>query len=172
MLIAVGMNGLIYIQTVACRSLPFHSASACHRSNSQSETLRLYLVTCYKQKLQLSCLLNSAGPEGAKWSLVVLTIHEMPVCFCVWLNGMFMVCIIPKLKDLINQEWLAGLIVSGSPLIWILWDDNRGACKIGPLVSPVVHDCTDVSTRVSTLTISLPSSAHSQLLLFLRMFIL
>ena len=161
MLICVGMNGLTYLQTVACRSLPFLSASACHHSNSHSETLRLYLIMCCKQKLQLSCLLNSTGPEWAEWSSVVLTIHEIPVCFCVCLQVMFMVCIIPKLKDLINQEGSAGLTVPGGPLIRILWDDNGGAPKIGPVVSAVVHDCTDVWTRVPTLTISLPPSAHS-----------
>lgn len=164
--IAVGMNGLTYLQTVACRSLPFLSASACHHSNLYSETLRLYLVMCCKQKLQLSC------PEWAEWSLVVLTVHKIPVCFYVWFEVMFMVCVIPKLKDLINHWWLARLIVPGSPLIWIVWDDNGGAPKIGPVVSPVVHDCTDIWTKVPTLTISLPPSAKSQLLLFLRMFIL
>jgi len=172
MLIAVGMNGLTYLQTVACRSPLFLSASACHHSNSCTETLRLYLVMCCKQKLQLSCLLNSAVPEWAGRSLVVLTIHEIPVCFCVWLEVVLMECVIPKLKDLINQSWSAGPIVPGSPLISVLWDDNGGVPKTRHMVSPMVHDYTDVWTRVPALTISLSPSAHSQLLLFLRTFIL
>lgn len=103
---------------------------------------------------------------------MLLAIHETPVRFCVWLKVRILVCIIPKIRYLINKQWMAGFIIPGSPLIWILGDNDRDVPKIGPLVSAVVHDCTGVWTRAPTLTFSLLPPAQSQLLLFLRTFIL
>lgn len=79
-------------------------------------------------------------------------------------------CIIPKLRYLINQQWMSGFIIPGSPLIWILRNNNRDVSKIGPLVFPVFHDCTGVRTGAPTLTFPLLPPVHSQLLLLPRIY--